>query len=182
MSPPASPTASAINQSTSLADLVTITITSAYTESTPDTVSLQIVKALLSLVLSTTLILHHSSLLKAVRTVYNVFLLSQDSTNQMVAQGALTQMVNHVFARCKAAQPAPRVETPSSALSPQTNGSTALLANGPSSRSDDPILSPPASPPTKILSIEPTEDETEGQYAEDHSSTTAPESPVTPNP
>lgn len=94
-SPPASPTASTTNQATSLADLVTTTITSAHTETTPDPVSLQIVKALLSLILSNSLIVHHSSLLKAVRTVYNVFLLSVDSTNQMVAQGALTQMVNH---------------------------------------------------------------------------------------
>ncbi|KAG8720982.1 guanine nucleotide exchange protein for ADP-robosylation factor [Ceratobasidium sp. 395] len=84
-----------------LADLVTNTITSAYTDSTPDPVSLQIVKALLSLVLSPTILVHHSSLLKAVRTVYNVFLLSNDPVNQMVAQGGLTQMINHVFARCK---------------------------------------------------------------------------------
>lgn len=84
-----------------LADLVTNTVTAAYTDSTPDPVSLQIVKALLSLVLSPTILVHHSSLLKAVRTVYNVFLLSNDAVNQMVAQGGLTQMVNHVFARCK---------------------------------------------------------------------------------
>ncbi|EJF62771.1 Sec7-domain-containing protein [Dichomitus squalens LYAD-421 SS1] len=85
----------------SLVDLVVHTITSCHTESTPETVSLQIVKALLSLVLSSTVLVHQSSLLKAVRTVYNVFLLSADPVNQMVAQGGLTQMVNHVFARCK---------------------------------------------------------------------------------
>jgi brefeldin A-inhibited guanine nucleotide-exchange protein len=44
---------------------------------------------------------HQSSLLKAVRTVYNIFLLSTDPVNQTVAQGGLTQIVNHVFARCK---------------------------------------------------------------------------------
>ncbi|KAI1789508.1 hypothetical protein LXA43DRAFT_892718 [Ganoderma leucocontextum] len=85
----------------SLVDLVVHTITSCHTESTPETVSLQIVKALLSLVLSPTVLVHQSSLLKAVRTVYNVFLLSADPVNQMVAQGGLTQMVNHVFARCQ---------------------------------------------------------------------------------
>ena len=85
----------------SLVDLVVHTITSCHTESTPETVSLQIVKALLALVLSPTILVHQSSLLKAVRTVYNVFLLSMDPVNQMVAQGGLTQMVNHVFARCK---------------------------------------------------------------------------------
>jgi brefeldin A-inhibited guanine nucleotide-exchange protein len=85
----------------SLVDLVAHTITSCHTESTPDPVSLQIVKALLSLVLSPTILVHHSSLLKAVRTVYNIFLLSTDPVNQMVAQGGLTQMVHHVFTRCR---------------------------------------------------------------------------------
>ncbi len=85
----------------SLVDIVVHTITSCHTESTPETVSLQIVKALLALVLSPTVLVHQSSLLKAVRTVYNVFLLSVDPVNQMVAQGGLTQMVNHVFARCR---------------------------------------------------------------------------------
>ncbi|KAG8732664.1 guanine nucleotide exchange protein for ADP-robosylation factor [Ceratobasidium sp. 423] len=89
------------------------TITAAYTDTTPDPVSLQIVKALLSLVLSPTILVHHSSLLKAVRTVYNVFLLSNDPVNQMVAQGGLTQMVNHVFGRCKVGEDAPtEPETP----------------------------------------------------------------------
>ena len=99
-SPPESPGGVPLS-SASLPDLVSHTITSAYTETTPDPVSLQIVKALLALVLSPTILVHHSSLLKAVRTVYNVFLLSQDPVNQMVAQGSLTQMVNHVFTRCQ---------------------------------------------------------------------------------
>ncbi|KAI0650276.1 hypothetical protein C8Q79DRAFT_942938 [Trametes meyenii] len=88
-------------QPPSLVDLVVHTITSCHNESTPETVSLQIVKALLALVLSPTVLVHQSSLLKAVRTVYNIFLLSIDPVNQTVAQGGLTQMVNHVFARCQ---------------------------------------------------------------------------------
>ena len=108
-SPPASPALSAQKfpnesqtnlRAPSLVDIVTHTITACHTESTPDTVSLQIVKALLSLVLSSTLLVHQSSLLKAVRTVYNIFLLSPDPVNQTVAQGGLTQMVHHVFSRC----------------------------------------------------------------------------------
>lgn len=86
----------------SLVDLVVHTITACHGETTPETVSLQIVKALLALILSPTIYVHHSSLLKAVRTVYNVFLLSTDPVNQMVAQGGLTQMVHHVFTRCRA--------------------------------------------------------------------------------
>lgn len=105
-SPPPSPQPGKVVGSTplpSLVDLVAHTITSCHSEATQDAVSLQIVKALLALVLSHTILVHHSSLLKAVRTVYNIFLLSTDPVNQMVAQGGLTQMVHHVFTRCRAA-------------------------------------------------------------------------------
>ncbi|KAL4081834.1 hypothetical protein V8B97DRAFT_2031217 [Scleroderma yunnanense] len=88
----------------SLVDLVVYTITSCHSETTPEPVSLQVVKALLALILSPTIYVHHSSLLKAVRTVYNVFLLSTDPVNQMVAQGGLTQMVHHIFTRCRPSQ------------------------------------------------------------------------------
>jgi brefeldin A-inhibited guanine nucleotide-exchange protein len=106
-SPPPSPQPGKVLGSAplpSLVDLVAHTITSCHSEATPDAVSLQIVKALLALVLSHTILVHHSSLLKAVRTVYNIFLLSTDPVNQMVAQGGLTQMVHHVFTRCRAAE------------------------------------------------------------------------------
>jgi len=127
----------------SLVDTVVHTITSCHTESTPETVSLQIVKALLALVLSTTILVHQSSLLKAVRTVYNIFLLSVDPVNQMVAQGGLTQIVNHVFARC-------RVD-PLLANLPETGSSTPK---------NDPTLSPTSShqhtPPTAISPVPPS--------------------------
>lgn len=107
-SPPTSPgfRQSAASSETSLSqpslvDIVVHTVTSCHSETTADTVSLQIVKALLSLVLSANILVHQSSLLKAVRTVYNVFLLSTDPVTQTVAQGGLTQMVHHVFTRCK---------------------------------------------------------------------------------
>ncbi|KIY73726.1 Sec7-domain-containing protein [Cylindrobasidium torrendii FP15055 ss-10] len=98
-----------------LVDLVVQTITACHLETTPESVSLQIVKALLSLVLSPTVLVHHSSLLKAIRTVYNIFLLSTDPINQMVAQGGLTQMVNHVFSRCKVGGE-PRPSTPTGSM------------------------------------------------------------------
>lgn len=84
-----------------LPDLITHTITLAYSENSPPQVALQVVKALMAIVLSTDkgMLVHQSSLLKAVRTVYNVFLLSNDGANQVVAQGGLTQMVHHVFSR-----------------------------------------------------------------------------------
>ena len=84
-----------------LPDLITHTITLSYSETSPPQVALQVVKALMAIVLSTDkgMLVHQSSLLKAVRTVYNVFLLSNDAANQVVAQGGLTQMVHHVFGR-----------------------------------------------------------------------------------
>lgn len=127
----------------SLVDIVVHTITTCHTESTPETVSLQIVKALLALVLSTTTLVHQSSLLKAVRTVYNIFLLSVDPVNQMVAQGGLTQIVNHVFARCKVDPPLPNY--------PETS---------PSTSKNDPTLSPTSShrqtPPSTTSPIPPS--------------------------
>lgn len=87
----------------SLIDLVVHTITQCHTETTADAIPLQVVKALLALALSSTILVHQSSLLKAVRTVYNVFLMSTDPVDQTVAQGGLTQMVHHIFGRCKTA-------------------------------------------------------------------------------
>jgi brefeldin A-inhibited guanine nucleotide-exchange protein len=70
-------------------------------ESTPVEIQLQIVKSLLAAVLNDKIVVHGAGLLKAVRQVYNVFLLSKSSANQQVAQGTLTQMVGTVFERVK---------------------------------------------------------------------------------
>lgn len=70
-------------------------------ESTPVEVQLQIIKSLLAAVLNDKIVVHGAGLLKAVRLVYNVFLLSKSSPNQQVAQGTLTQMVGTVFERVK---------------------------------------------------------------------------------
>lgn len=68
-------------------------------EATPGEIQLQIVKSLLAAILNDKLIVHGSGLLKAVRQVYNIFLMSKSSANQQVAQGTLTQMVGTVFER-----------------------------------------------------------------------------------
>ncbi|KAF3926043.1 hypothetical protein ABW20_dc0108730 [Dactylellina cionopaga] len=68
---------------------------------TDDKVQMQIIKALLSAVLNDKFVVHGAGLLKSIRQVYNIFLLSRNATNQTVAQGALTQMVNAVFERMK---------------------------------------------------------------------------------
>ena len=68
-------------------------------EATPAEVQLQIVKSLLAAVLNDKIIVHGAGLLKAVRQIYNIFLLSKSIANQQVAQGTLTQMVGTVFER-----------------------------------------------------------------------------------
>lgn len=68
-------------------------------EATPVEIQLQILKSLLAAVLNDKLIVHGSGLLKAVRQVYNIFLMSKSSANQQVAQGTLTQMIGTVFER-----------------------------------------------------------------------------------
>lgn len=70
-------------------------------EMTPVEIQLQIVKSLLAAVLNDKIVVHGAGLLKAVRQVYNVFLLSRSTANQQVAQGTLTQMVGTVFERVK---------------------------------------------------------------------------------
>ena len=70
-------------------------------EATPAELQLQIVKSLLAAVLNDKIIVHGAGLLKAVRQIYNTFLISKSGLNQQVAQGTLTQMVGTVFERVK---------------------------------------------------------------------------------
>lgn len=64
-------------------------------------VELQIIKALMNGVLSEDPMAHGATLLRAIRTVYNIFVKSQSAPNQTIAQATLTQMVNVVFERAK---------------------------------------------------------------------------------
>ncbi|GAA6059055.1 hypothetical protein JCM10212_001280 [Sporobolomyces blumeae] len=64
-----------------------------------DTLLLRLLSCLLSLILSSSLPVHQSALLKAVRTVYNVFLLGRAGTVQTVAQATLGQIAGGVFGR-----------------------------------------------------------------------------------
>jgi hypothetical protein len=169
-SPPASPSSG--TSPPSLVDLVVHTITTCHTETTPEAVSLQIVKALLSLVLSPTILVHHSSLLKAVRTVYNVFLLSSDPVNQMVAQGGLTQMVHHVFTRCRA--DAPHASLADSSPSDQNS----VVSSARSSLTINRRGSLPVTPPQPYIT-QPATLDSEPVKAEDSQPSTAGSSEVT---
>ncbi|KAK4049463.1 guanine nucleotide exchange protein for ADP-robosylation factor [Microbotryomycetes sp. JL221] len=99
-----------------LPDLVTTTVcecfspspsssssSSSTNNSTPttqhDQMLLRLLSCLLSLILSQSLEVHQAALLKAVRTVYNVFLLGKPGTVQTVAQATLGQIVGGVFGR-----------------------------------------------------------------------------------
>ena len=141
----------------SLVDLVVHTITTCHTETTADSVSLQVVKALLALVLSSTILVHQSSLLKAVRTVYNVFLMSTDPVNQTVAQGGLTQMVHHIFSRCTVAPPAAAESTTSLASKAEESPSAKRDSFAPSTPDTEPprpLPSQDEAPSAEDISLE----------------------------
>ena len=84
---------------TPLADLVVETVCECFEDQLDERIGVQIVKALLACVLSTSIRVHQSSLLHAVRTVYNVFLVSRTPATQAIAQGSLSQMITYVFSR-----------------------------------------------------------------------------------
>jgi|SRR6266850_1194993 len=147
----------------SLVDLVVHTITSCHTETSPDPVSLQVVRALLSLVLSPTVLVHQSALLKAVRTVYNIFLMSNDPVNQTVAQGGLTQMVNHVFARCKAVMPYGGADHESVTDSGMSGVSPRRSSIAPSTPDSVPALALPAGDSASERGGEASQEEHDGQ-------------------
>ncbi|KAI0221252.1 guanine nucleotide exchange protein for ADP-robosylation factor [Massospora cicadina] len=74
-------------------------------EATEDKVQTQIIKGLMAAVASTTTVIHQEALLNAIRTLYNIFLLSRDVSNQTIAQGTLLQMSRSVFGRIEAPEP-----------------------------------------------------------------------------
>lgn len=68
-------------------------------EGTNEKVELQIIRALSSCILveDSIYLCHGASLLKAIRTVYNIFVMSLSASNQGIAQATLTQMISSVF-------------------------------------------------------------------------------------
>jgi brefeldin A-inhibited guanine nucleotide-exchange protein len=74
----------------------------------PEAVNLHILSVLISLILASSMPVHQTALLTAVRTVYNIFLLSRGHQTQMVAQGALGQIVGAVFGRVRLGEADPR--------------------------------------------------------------------------
>lgn len=66
-------------------------------EGTDPLVETQVLRALTNSILI--MPCHGASLLKAVRQVYNIFIFSLTSDNQLIAQGTLNQVINAIFSR-----------------------------------------------------------------------------------
>jgi hypothetical protein len=62
-------------------------------------VRLQIIKAFLTAVSSPICDVHEHALMNAIRTCYNIYLVSKSSVNQTTAKATLTQMLNIIFQR-----------------------------------------------------------------------------------
>lgn len=121
-------------------------------EATPAEVQMQIIKSLLAAILNDKIVVHGAGLLKSVRQTYNIFLLSKSSSNQQIAQGTLTQMVNTVFERVKVrlVSKAVRVNSSKSSLA---NGHAEVHTNGadtPNAGGDEtPTITEPETPSDK---------------------------------
>lgn len=70
-------------------------------EKTDPRVELQIIKALMAAILNEEIVAHGATLLKAIRQVYTIFVVSSFTNNQTTAQATLTQMIDVVFERVK---------------------------------------------------------------------------------
>ncbi|XP_071634035.1 brefeldin A-inhibited guanine nucleotide-exchange protein 1-like isoform X1 [Temnothorax longispinosus] len=68
---------------------------------TDESVQLQIIKALLTVMTTQHVEVYEDTVLLTIRTVYNVYLSSRNLVNQTTACATLTQMINVIFARMK---------------------------------------------------------------------------------
>lgn len=117
-------------------------------------VELQIVKALMAAVLNEELIAHGSTLLKAIRQTYTIFVVSSSSSNQAIAQATLTQMITAIFDRVKSVFKR-SVDTPHTPSTPSLDSgmfsSVSLPTKGEEQSSpSSSTISLPAPPNTKL--------------------------------
>ncbi|KAE9540029.1 hypothetical protein AGLY_005281 [Aphis glycines] len=83
-----------------LIDKIVETICDCFTgQQTDEGILLQIIKALLTVVTSQHVEVHEATILKAVKTCYNIYLASRNLVNQTTARATLTQMLNVIFTR-----------------------------------------------------------------------------------
>ncbi|KAL3231610.1 Protein transport protein SEC7 [Nakaseomyces bracarensis] len=101
-------------------------------ESTDERVELQIVRALSGCILveDAASNCHGASLLKAIRTIYNIFIFSLNASNQGIAQATLTQIVGAVFDKIEVKQIDPSSSTVNiPKIASPVNGAPLTLAN-----------------------------------------------------
>lgn len=115
-----------------LSDAVNIVWDSWEAEAADQRVEVQIIKALTSAVVNEDTVLHGSALLRAVRLVYRIFVITRTSANQNLAQVSLTQMVQAVFERVKVKSTleAKQHRREKSSLAVEDNGDTSSNAIG----------------------------------------------------
>ena len=96
-------------------------------------VELKVLKGLLTAVTSSAVHVHGQALLLAVRTCYNIFLVSRLEVNQTTAKASLTQMLNIVFQRMEAGsetvQPSPLAVTDQLGLPPEEQNPVTAFVN-----------------------------------------------------
>jgi brefeldin A-inhibited guanine nucleotide-exchange protein len=64
-----------------------------------DNVQLQILKAFLTIVTTSSCDIHETNLMSSVRTCYNIYLVTKNQNNRNAAKGTLTQMLHAIFQR-----------------------------------------------------------------------------------
>ncbi|KAH3683136.1 hypothetical protein WICPIJ_005879 [Wickerhamomyces pijperi] len=70
-------------------------------EGTDERIEIQVTRALLAATLNEQMPPHGSTLLRSIRQIYNIFILSLSPANQGIAQASLTQIVNTIFERAE---------------------------------------------------------------------------------
>ncbi|KAL6077477.1 Brefeldin A-inhibited guanine nucleotide-exchange protein 1 [Balamuthia mandrillaris] len=90
-----------------------------------DSVQLQILKALLTAVAESSCELHDSALMASVRTCYNIYLVSQNTINQVTAKATLDQMLDVIFQRMERSEGQQSLQP---TLLPESNGEAVVVA------------------------------------------------------
>ncbi|ANZ74632.1 BA75_00765T0 [Komagataella pastoris] len=116
-------------------------------EGTNEKVELQVVKVLMAAVLSETMAAHGAVLLRAVRQIYNIFILSLSPANQGVAQASLTQIFNIIFERVHR-------HDKSNGVLPSKSGSFSNINNIPTSDIESQVLPEAQAPKLTLENLE----------------------------
>lgn len=95
-------TATSQDENQLLSEAVEIVCDAWEAEGAEQRVEVQIIKALTSAVVNEDVVVHGAVLMRAVRQVYHIFVVTRSQSNQSLAQVSLTQMVQAVFERVKA--------------------------------------------------------------------------------